>query len=386
MSSSSSALQQRFSGRSRPSIDQIPPLEHSNSTSINVKQEQRPEAPLRFGVSTDEDGEEESAAPFVPYVDTSGVDLVEYNSPPMHAVLRFAYALASALNEKMEHIYSHYRMWYILNSPDECDKDIDLLNETLIDSFELAYQYLFVDVHYVIERTFQLIKGELRIHCTLYQLIADELSLSRFVTICGGFYFRVKCLHSGTKKPNNTALRVHDAQIQESLCYYRCLTRLTPTNDPTIPSKTFDFTQPGVEAMLITYLELKCIKRKTRSWLFHTLVHRAMNHKLTVMRSGRNNSIPTDFRERMDDPSQWYKWMPAKVYNAIQMSWNKMNAAVPLSVGVLDMMNCKDDSVLFATLVGVTHYLHEGSTQLYKRDPVMHLLERTQYDLIQLLI
>lgn len=355
------------SGAERPALEIVLPI---------VKQEeaQAPRVPEKKVNTDDFDAT---------YVDLTKPDSVSpldivylqlgYSTIPTKVVLRFARTLSSALGKRLEEVYSHECMHYLVHTV--CKGKADELDRLLVQSLDTVYQFLFNGVHYIIERTLLRISEYIGGNTTLYQVIGDEQSLAIFVQLCSSNHHRLR-LEGGIKTSNNPALQMADVTFNQRLHRYAALQSLSvkcETDD-----ESFDF-QPRESNEQLGQLYELCMTAP--EWSMVLLLHQATLKPFDE----RGLLTRANWKKLVTHPASWASWMNPAITDAIQQSWINNNGTMGMAAMLTSMSSSRYHCILFANLVGVCHHLKQFEQQMYKRTPVVTLLLRTQRELLELL-
>lgn len=293
---------------------------------------------------------------------------IAYSTTPTKVILRFARALSAALGKRIEEIYSHERMHYLMHTV--CKAKVDDLDTLLVSSLDTLYQFLFSGVHYIIERTLFRISEYIGNSTTLYQVVGDERSMSVFVQLCSSNQHRLK-LEGGIKFSNNVALQMGDVAFSQGLSRMESITSITVDCDT--DDESFDF-QPRESNEHLALIYDLCTT--VSEWSMVLLLHQAMLKTFDERRVQKSMVI---------NPSSWSSWMNPFITDAIHQAWFNNNGTQSMASTLRAMAASRSHCVLFANLVGVCYHLKQFEQQMYKRTPVVTLLLRTQRELLELL-
>jgi hypothetical protein len=294
-------------------------------------------------------------------------------------LLRFARTLAAALNKQVHDVLPKSRMIYLFL--DICENDEAKLDHMILNEFDTLYRYLFVGVHYIIERSWFNIQQRMNdTSLGLLQLIGDENSLIHFVALCNLNWHRLR-LESGVVFANDQALKQFGTDQEEQLLYYDGRSGFRPLINST---EEYVISIPSTYEGLADSNVWKC-NREVPKWLFVTLIHQAMRRDWNVETLTNPSGHDIDI-SRLDDVSRWSGWMDAAVYNSATLAYSKIENSVATFSSVMDAVARADSSMLlFANLTGVTYHLLQFQQKLYKRRPVVEWLLYQQGQLVSML-
>lgn len=312
-------------------------------------------------------------------VDENGqVDIytsITYKSVPAKVVFRFAKALAASVRRPHEYVYSHERMYYLLH--DVCKDSVAELNKLLTQSFDVVYLFLFLDFHYVIERSFLVVQDCMH-DTSLYEVIGDERSMVHFVEMCSSNHQRLR-FESGIKFANNIALQLFgESFCHDHIAYYTCQPTLDVACDS--PDETVHM-QLRNEAK--KHLEYDLV-RNVSEWSFILMMYQAAlaPFDIDMVRQATAEAV----KQHIAEPARWDVWMNRDILNAIHQSWGANCASKDsLNAMLKKFASSRYHAILFSNLVGVTFHLKQFVNEMYKRTPIVNLLLRTKRQVLELL-